>query len=106
MIKVQDVTGFDLCFGGDVKKLIPKWEDIPDEFKCMHNKWNKVFNDWFFRGLKNVKLIPKPGTDCKKAVAHINAVMSSFEPKHEHKEAGCAYLLSNFFEDVTYETMK
>jgi len=55
MIQVQDVTGLDLCFGGDMKKLLPAWKDIPDEFKGGNTKWNKVVSDWFFRGLKNVK---------------------------------------------------
>jgi hypothetical protein len=32
--------------------------------------------------------------------------MSSWEPKHEHKEAGCAYLLSEFFDDVNYKKAK
>jgi hypothetical protein len=106
MIEIKNVSGIDLCFGGDMKKLLPAWKDIPDEFKDGNSKWNKVVSDWFFRGLKNVKWTPKPGINSSKAVAHINAIMSSFEPKHEHKEAGCAYLLSEFFDDVTYETIK
>ena len=28
----------------------------------------------------------------------IAAILASFEPKHEHKEAGAAYLLSQWFE--------
>lgn len=109
MIEVQDVTGItgiDLVFGKDIEKLLPEWNDIPEEFKDMRNRWHKVITDWFFHGLKNVKWTPKPGIVAEKAAAHINAIMSSWVPKHEHKEAGCAYLLSEFFDDVTYETIK
>lgn len=104
MIQVQDVTVVDVNFGGDIKKLLPAYNDIPAEFKRYSGtKWNNVVTDWFFCGLKNCVWTPKPGIDTKKALAHIAAVMASFDLKHEHKEAGCAYLMSEFFEDVTYD---
>ena len=105
MIKIQEVSIIDVAFGGNIKKLLPKWEEIPEEFKNMNNstKWNKVVSDWFFCGLKNAEWIPKDGIDSSKALAHVRAILVSFEPKHEHKEAGCAYLLNEWFEGVTYE---
>jgi hypothetical protein len=99
-IKVNDA---DLAFGGDMRILLPKYNDIPDEFKDHYNKWAKIVSDWFFGGLKNAKFTPKEGIDKSDALRHIKAIMTSWDPKHEHKEAGCAYLLSEFFEDVTYE---
>lgn len=101
-VKVDDIIS--MAFGGDAMKLLPKWQDIPEEFKDgMGNRWCKVFNDWFFFVLKNAKWTPKSGIDEKDALRHIKTCMSSWGPKQEHKEAGVAYLLSEFFDDVKYE---
>lgn len=102
-IKVQDVTGLDLAFGGDMEKLLPAWEEIPKEFRDGRTKWNRLVSTWFYRGLKNTTWSPKEGVDTQKALRHVKAIMASWTPKHEHKEAGCAYLLSEFFGDVQYE---
>lgn len=102
-MKPIEVSDLEIAFGGDMKKLLPAWKDIPEEFKNERTKWNKVVSDWFFHGLKNCIWKPKEGIEADKALRHVQAIMSSFEPKHEHKEAGCAYLLSLFFDDVKYE---
>jgi hypothetical protein len=105
-IKIQEVTNADLAFGGDMSKLLPEFASIPEEFRDGKTKWNKVVTDWFYRGLKKCEWKPKEGIETQKALRHLKAVMASWEPKHEHKEAGCAYLLSEFFEDVKYEVSK
>jgi hypothetical protein len=90
---------------GDITYL-PKWEDIPEEFKDRNNrnKWVKVVDDWFFKGLPaDTKFLPKAGVDAKTALKNISGIMNSWAPQHEHKTAGCAYLLSQNFEDVQYE---
>ena len=95
------VTGLDCAFGGRMEKLLPPYSTIPDEYKRGHTKWNKVVSRWFFSGLPNeTRFVPKSGIDESAAKAHLRAILVSFEPKHEHKEAGCAYLLSKWFEDV------
>jgi hypothetical protein len=105
MFDIQEVNRVDIAFGGNMAKLLPKYEDIPKEYKNMNDttKWNKLVLDWFYCGLKSLKLKPKVGVDTNKAMAHIKAIMASWEPKHEHKIAGCAYLLSQWFDDVQYE---
>lgn len=104
MFDVKEVSDIEIVFPAEVSHLMPKWEDIPDEFKH-HNrtKWNKIFSNWFYSGLKNMKVTPNPGIDKDKALRHIKAIMGSFEPKHEHKEASIAYLMSLWFEDITYD---
>ena len=85
---------------GNVKHL-PKYEDIPAEFKRDRNPYARFVSDWFFRGRTKqdlARLTPKPGVDRPKALAAIQAVLASFEPSHEHKEAGAAYLLSQWFD--------
>lgn len=58
---------------------------------------------WFHCGLKKLEVVPKEGIDPQKALGHITAIMRSFEPEHGHKEAGCAYLCSLWFEEADWE---
>lgn len=97
---IQEVSELDIAFGGSIENLMPKYADVPEEFRRGGTKWNKVVNKWFFGGLEGVTFVPKEGVDQSKALRHIAAIMRSFEPKHEHKEAGCAYLFDQWFEDV------
>lgn len=97
----QEVRDVDLAFGGDIKVLLPPYEEIPDEFKHGNTEWNRVVAQWFFDGLSgDTEFYAKEGIDSKKALRHIGAILRSFQPKHEHKEAGCAYLLSLWFEKI------
>lgn len=100
-IKVNDV---DTAFGGNMNELLPPMAEIPEEFKRSNTKWNKVVNDWIFSGLYDCKWTPKEGINSSEALRHVQSILVSFDPKHEHKEAGCAYLLSCFFEEVEYKT--
>lgn len=99
-IKVDDVNR---VFGGKTHELVPKMNEIPKEFQYGKSKWNKVFGDWFFYGLENCVWTPKKDVNKEDALRHIGAVMRSYEIKHEHKEAGVAFLLNEFFEDVQYD---
>ena len=102
MIEIQEVNGLDIAFGTKAMSLMPPYKDIPKEYKDGQTKWNKLFNDWFFGGLSTLDLAPKEGVDKLKALSHIKAIMTSFEPQHEHKEAGVAYLMSEWFEDAQW----
>jgi hypothetical protein len=79
---------------------MPGYSDIPPEFKKPSNKWNQLFNQWFFKGIGDAKFTPKEGVDTNKALRHINTIMRSYEPSHEHKEAAVAFLLNEWFEDI------
>jgi hypothetical protein len=104
-IEVDDIT---LTFPTNiVQKYMPPMKDIPKEFHMTsRNKWNNFVADWFFCGFKNLKLTPKTGIDGTKAMRHIKTIMGSFEPRPEHKEAACAYLMSLWFDDVKYDKTK
>ena len=94
-IKVDAAT---TAFPASVGHLMPKYEDIPDEFKHRRNPWVKWQQGWFFSGLKGWPE-PKDGIDIKEAMAHLSCIQRSFEPKHEHKEAAVAYLASLWFKE-------
>lgn len=95
------VSQIDITFGGDMDALLPPWEEIPEEFKRDRHPFNKVVSKWFFGRLPpETDFRPKPGVDANAALRHVVAILRSFQPKHEHKEAGCAYLLSLWFTDI------
>jgi hypothetical protein len=97
----QGMSVADAAFPAQViGKLLPFYEDIPEEFRRDDTPWNALVNEWFFRGLKGATFKAKDGIDRSKALAHVDACMRSFQPSHEHKTAGCAYLLSCWFESV------
>lgn len=88
------------AFGGaDMRELMPKYDDIPQEFRRGSTRWNKFQSDWFYGGITKDGLIAKDGIDLKAAMRHLAAIQSSFEPKHEHKEAGVAYLASRWLDE-------
>ena len=106
MLPVPDVTGADIAFGSI--KHMPRFGTIPEEFQRHHgNVYCKAVSSWFYSGAKAVNNVltvdgvefrPKAGVNFGKALGAIRAVLGSFEPKHEHKEAACAYMLSEWFE--------
>ena len=79
-----------------VGTLLPSMAYIPYEFTSGRSEWCDIVSSLFFRGgyLPDVK----PGIDAKAAKRHLHAVLGSFEPQHEHKEAGAAWLMSMWYE--------
>lgn len=83
---------------------LPKYEEIPEEFKKDNHNWVKFVETWFYQGLKKgLVMVPKPGVNPNEALRAIKAILASFSPKHEHKMAGCAYLCSEWFTGTEYE---
>jgi hypothetical protein len=102
-LPVPEVDGLDSVFGAGAMRILPAMKDIPEKFKRWGGTpWNQVVSDWFFCGLADCEWKPRAGVDTKAALRAVSCCMTSFEPSHEHKTAGCAYLLSQWFEGVTY----
>jgi hypothetical protein len=95
------LTALDVVFPAGVHHLMPSMESIPEEFHS-RSSWNKLISEWFFRGLNNISVVPAEGIDENNALRHVKCIMGSFEPKHEHKEAACAYLMSQWFKSVKW----
>jgi hypothetical protein len=106
MLAIPELDRADVVFGN--VKHMPRYETLPPDFKRHNgNDYVKAVSSWFFSGAKNspngiiiddMKFTAKPGVDAGKALAAIRAVLGSFEPKHEHKEAACAFMLSEWFD--------
>jgi hypothetical protein len=101
-LKPKEVNNVDLAFGpSNMNEYLPAYDEIPKEFKNEDTKWNKIFNTMFFRGCsKDSSFDCKDGINGETAIKHIYAIMRSFNPKHEHKEAGVAYLMSLWFNNI------
>jgi len=110
-MKPQIIDEITLAFPAKVKHLIPTIKEHP-EYKKYIDNWNghtwgfKLFDDWFYFGIKDLKLIPKEGINPEEAIRHIRTIMRSFEPQHEDKTASCAFLFELWFESATWETQK
>jgi hypothetical protein len=90
----QEVDDLTVAFPAHVVgTLLPPWKEIPDEFHDWGNPWQKLAAAWFSRGLAR-PLAFKGHIDGAAAMRHLRACLGSFQPKHEHKMAGVAYLLS------------
>jgi len=100
MFPIQEIDDATLAFPATVLHLMPKMEDIPEVRN--RSKWNELFADWFYCGLEKLELKPKEGVDKDKALRHIGAIMGSFQPKHEDKEAAVVFLFAEWFEEATW----
>lgn len=96
---IPDLARVDVVFG-DIRHL-PPMKDIPDRFRQHRDPYVEFVSLWFFGGRTEddmKRLTERPGVERGKALAAIAAILRSFEPKHEHKEAGAAFLLHEWFE--------
>ena len=88
------------AFPADVSALMPKLDAIPEEFQSMndHTVWNKFVSAWFFTGWPQDQYIyTRPDVDAEVAFRHLETIMRSFQPKHEHKQAAVAWLMSRWY---------
>jgi len=112
--KPHILSDLDVAFGPSgegMKKILPAWEEIPEDFKWYDGrgeakKWVQSVDDIFFSGVELKVVVMKPDVDRKVAMRHLQCVLHSFEPSHEHKTAGVAYLMSLWFERFDYVKTK
>jgi len=95
----QGLTKIDIAFPTGVLECMPELSSIGAYDK--KRDYERVISDWFYVGLKSLDVVPREGVNQGAAIAHIKWVMGSFEPKHEHKIAACAWLLNEWFSEVT-----
>ena len=91
------VTAADIAFGGKCDEILPPMTEIPAEFLRDPNVWRDWQNEWFCFGLKRYP-VTKEGIELNLAMDNLHCVQRSFAPKHEHKQAGVAYLASLWFD--------
>ena len=102
----EEFSDDEMAFPTTVKGLLPEEEEIPEDYQGLGSskearEWVGLVERMFHRGVEDLALLPKEGVDPAKAYKHITYCMRSFEPKHERKISGCAYLFSLWFEGIS-----
>lgn len=106
LAEMNAITDVEMAFGST--QWLPPWEAIPKEFKDgfpnADSPYVKLVDAMLFeRPLPEMGMTPNPGWegDGEAFQTGLRRLMSShltsFEPKHEHKVAGVAYLFSRIF---------
>jgi hypothetical protein len=98
---IPDFDGIDATFGANLKSY-PKYETIPEPFRRGTTKFNDAAGLLFFQGgkLEDYGLRLKPTTNRARFFTAVRALLCSFEPPHELKDATVAWLLSEYSEPV------
>lgn len=99
------VSAADRAFGGKLRDILPPMSEIPAEFQREGGTWVKWQQKWFYSGLDRWP-VPRDGIDLKSAMANLGCIQGSYEPKHEHKQAGVAYLASLWITSPDGELIK
>ncbi len=64
--------------------------------------WLNFVHGIFSGGVADIALIPKLDISPELAWDHATMILGSYEPKHEHKVEGVAWLLWHWFEEGEY----
>lgn len=103
-----EFTVVERAFPAHVLDHIPPMEMIPDHFKSEHGGKHtaiEVANLWWMGQLitdddPRPDFHARPTLLAEIAFWHIQCVLNSFQPKHEHKMAGVAFLIDRFFTKI------
>ena len=97
--KPQPVSDVLFAFPANViGTLLPPEGEIPKELWDWNDFWHQMASQIFnFGTSKNIAWL-RSGLEPAEVVRHTDAVLRSFQPKHQHKIAGVAYLLSLWFQ--------
>ena len=101
-----EISNATKAYPADVKNLMPAYDQIPEEIKNQDaNNYTRLRAKWFLKGLM-AHDVPEPrgGIDGDKAWDHLFCIQRSFEPKHEHKSAAVAYLMSLWFKEPVLDS--
>lgn len=86
-------TDLELAYG--TTRLLPAWDDIPDEFKVGRNAYCKLASCLFYgMDLPELEVTLFDGFTPQVLQKCVRAHLASFEPKHELKMAGVSFMIS------------
>lgn len=76
------------------ERLLPAWEDIPEEFK-VGNLYTRLASALFYGWeLPDCQIDMKEGFEPKALNRAVRAHLQSWGPKHEHKIAGVGFMIA------------
>lgn len=95
MMPVPLVSPHDVNFGrGD---YLPERPAIPADFFCVENPYNKLLRRWFGGGIRMSEIMPRMGINQCDGILAIKALLNYNHAPREHRIAGGAYLMSQWF---------
>ena len=98
MPQIPEMSDVQVAFGS--VDHLPAYDTLPDDYQRQHAAGCRAVSTWFFAGPKmreEFDVVPREGVDERKALRAIGAALGSWAPKHEHKIAGCGWLLDQWF---------
>lgn len=87
----------------DSVDFMPSWENIPLDFQLGRTMWNRLADDWYRKGLNDLKVVPWDGIDEELAITCVISHLKSWKVSEDHKLAGVAYMMASLFEGATWE---
>ncbi|WP_338924470.1 hypothetical protein V0M98_33180 (plasmid) [Pseudomonas silesiensis] len=91
--QAASITDPELVFGAT--RLLPEWDDIPEEFKAGHNLYCKLASCLFYgTKLPELEVTMYEGFTPQVLQKCVRAHLVSFAPKHELKMAGVGFMIS------------
>lgn len=84
-----------VSFPDSIEHLVPKFEDIPDEFKDPMGPWMQFYQYWQWPGFSEQPLVKK-GLNSLQVWRHLSVINRSIELRRDHKSAAFAYLASKW----------
>jgi hypothetical protein len=100
-----ELTGADIAFSTEETRPDLLEEAKKRGFNNHNNPYCKLFSEFFFNGGKLVFKESLSEEFKTKAWNYCQALMFSYKPKHEHKQAVCAMLMSELIDLNSYETI-
>jgi hypothetical protein len=97
-----EVTDVQIVFPSNTVERMPSYEVA----QTRNTRFDTLFSEWFYYGIKIKEVTAKPGIDPEKAIRHIQSIMGGFDSKHEHKSDAVSYLLDKWFENIEYEVVR
>lgn len=90
--QMASISDAEMAFS--TERLLPAWEDIPEDFR-RGNAYtalaSAIFNN---RELPDCEIEMKAGFEPQALNRAVRAHLQSFGPKHEHKIAGVGYMIA------------
>ena len=99
MIEFPELTNLDIAFPASLIEEDKFMEEArKNGFENHNNPWCRYFESLFFQGGKLIRKKGLSDDDFKKRLRYYKHWAGSFDPKHEHKEMVCAFILSQCVE--------
>ena len=102
--KIESPGAAEQAFPANAYDWLPSQKAMSKDFnealRWMDSNWGRLVSEWFFSGGEAPVKIKKNVSeeDAKKAFLIVRTALGSFQPAHEHKIAGCAWILDKYFE--------